>query len=74
MILLEQMEARIRELENFNIENVFVVEGAKAMLVRGTDTKGHWGADPVARNDFDPVCMSELENEWGRYKSGIGKI
>ena len=48
--------------------------GAKAMVVRGTDTKGHWGADPIARNDFDPVCMSELENEWGRYKSGIGKI
>ena len=49
-------------------------EGAKAMVVRGTDTEGHWATDPVARNDFDPACMAALESEWGRYKSGIGKV
>jgi len=49
-------------------------EDAKALVVRGSDTEGHWGADPIARSDFDPACLAELENEWGRYKSGIGKV
>ncbi len=49
-------------------------EGAMAMVVRGTDTEGHWSADPVAQTDFDPACMAALESEWDRYKSGIGKV
>ncbi len=49
-------------------------DGATAMVVRGADTEGHWAIDPVARSDFDPVCMAALESEWGRYKSGIGKV
>jgi ectoine hydroxylase-related dioxygenase (phytanoyl-CoA dioxygenase family) len=49
-------------------------EDAKAMVVRGSDTEGHWGADPIAQSDFDSACMAELESEWGRYKSGIGKV
>ncbi len=49
-------------------------EGATAMVVRGTDGHGHWGADPVARTEFDPSCLAALEADWGRYKSGIGKL
>ena len=49
-------------------------EGASDMVVRGTDTGGHWGVDPVPRTDFDPVGLAALEADWGRYKSGIGKL
>ncbi len=49
-------------------------EGATAMVVRGADTQGHWGADPLARADFDPACLAALDVEWSRYKTGIGKL
>ncbi len=47
--------------------------GATAMLLRGADTKGHWGADPVAGSDMDAACLAALDAEWERYKTAIEK-
>ena len=35
-------------------------EGATAMLVRGRDTYGYWGADPEPKRDLDPVCIEAM--------------
>jgi len=32
-------------------------EGATAMLLRGRDTYGYWGADPEPERDYDPRCI-----------------
>ena len=36
-------------------------EGATAMLVRGRDQYGYWGADPEPRKDLDPVCIAAMD-------------
>lgn len=36
------------------------IPGRTATLVRGTDTYGYWGPDPVPRHDLDPVCMEKI--------------
>ncbi len=46
---------------------------ASAMLVRGEDRYGYWDPDPEPEFDFDPVCLSALDNAFGEYRSGVGK-
>jgi hypothetical protein len=36
-------------------------EGATAMLVRGRDQYGYWGADPEPREDLDPICVAAMD-------------
>lgn len=36
-------------------------DGATAMLVRGKDTYGFWGADPEPREDLDPICIEAMQ-------------
>jgi chlorinating enzyme len=45
------------------------VPGATAMLLRGTDTHGHWGRDPWPHSDWDPDCLAALEKTWDLYHS-----
>lgn len=49
-------------------------DGATAMVVRGTDTEGHWGVDPEPERDFDPACLAALDAEFEKYKTGVGKL
>ncbi len=35
-------------------------EGATAMLLRGEDNYGFWGADPAPKKDFDPNCINAM--------------
>ena len=35
-------------------------DGATAMLLRGEDTHGYWGADPEPRADFDETCIQAM--------------
>ncbi|MDA0652231.1 MAG: hypothetical protein O3C49_03000, partial [Proteobacteria bacterium] len=35
--------------------------GASAMLLRGEDTVGHWGADMRPKADWDADCLAELD-------------
>lgn len=35
-------------------------EGATAMLLRGEDKYGFWGADPAPKKDFDPNCINAM--------------
>ena len=42
---------------------------ASAALLRGTDTHGHWGAEPVAQRDFDPDCLAALDRNHQQYKA-----
>ena len=49
-------------------------DGATALLVRGTDTEGHWVAEPEPKTDMDPACLAALDETYGRYKTGIGKV
>jgi len=42
---------------------------ATAMVVRGRDTEGHWGVDPVPREDWDADCLRALDESWKTYKS-----
>ena len=42
---------------------------ASAALLRGTDTHGHWGAEPVAQRDFDPECLAALDRNHQQYKA-----
>jgi chlorinating enzyme len=35
-------------------------EGATAMLLRGKDTHGYWGADPEPKADFDEDCIQAM--------------
>ncbi len=46
-------------------------DGATATLVRGEDSSGNWGADPVARRDFDPDCLAALDTAWERYRTAM---
>lgn len=43
--------------------------GATAMLVRGKDTYGHWGQDPVPAEDWDEACLRALDESWKTYQS-----
>jgi len=42
-------------------------EGATAMLLRGENTHGYWGADPEPREDLDPVCVAALEETRAKF-------
>jgi hypothetical protein len=42
---------------------------ATAALLRGENRLGHWGADPVAKEDWDPECLDFLNRSWERYKA-----
>lgn len=42
-------------------------EGSTAMLLRGRDDYGHWGADPEPTMDFDPVCVEAMEATRAKY-------
>ena len=35
-------------------------EDATAMLLRGEDNYGYWGADPIPRYDLDPDCINAM--------------
>ncbi|MGB0574707.1 MAG: phytanoyl-CoA dioxygenase family protein [Alphaproteobacteria bacterium] len=35
-------------------------EGATAMLLRGEDKYGYWGADPMPQMSMDPVCIEAM--------------
>ena len=35
-------------------------DGATAMLVRGKDAYGYWGADPQPTEDLDPACIEAM--------------
>ena len=35
--------------------------GATAMVMRGQDTVGHWGADMHPKGDGDEDCLAELD-------------
>ncbi len=35
-------------------------EGATAMLLRGTDKYGYWGADPQPKEDYDAECIQAM--------------
>lgn len=36
-------------------------DGATAMLLRGEDAHGYWGADPEPHQDLDPVCIDAMQ-------------
>lgn len=42
---------------------------ATAMVVRGRDTHGYWGIDPVPKVDWDPVCLEALDKGWKHYQA-----
>lgn len=42
---------------------------ATAMVMRGRDTDGHWGVDPVPREDWDEDCLKTLDESWNTYQS-----
>ena len=42
---------------------------ATAMVLRGRDTEGHWGRDPVPKSDWDADCLAALDRSWETYKS-----
>ena len=46
-------------------------DGATATLVRGEDNVGNWLPDPVAKHDFDPDCLTALDNAWKRYRTAM---
>ncbi len=37
-----------------------LIEGRTAMLMRGGDEYGHWGADREPERDLDPACMASI--------------
>jgi non-heme Fe2+,alpha-ketoglutarate-dependent halogenase len=47
--------------------------GASAMVLRGTDTEGHWGVDPMPQKDWDPDCLAELDRTWALYQTAPGE-
>ena len=49
-------------------------DGATALVVRGADTEGHWAPEPEPASDMDPACLAALDETYGRYKTGIGKV
>ena len=50
-------------------------DGATAMLVRGTDEYGYWGADPEPRDDLDPICIEAMQATRAKFiKSTKSKI
>lgn len=36
------------------------LDGLTAMHLRGRDTAGHWGVDPVPRHDYDEDCIATM--------------
>jgi len=44
-------------------------EGATAMLLRGEDKYGYWGADPLPRYDLDPVCINSMTETREKFMS-----
>jgi non-haem Fe2+, alpha-ketoglutarate-dependent halogenase len=46
-------------------------EGATAIVMRGEDRFGHWQADPIPKEDFDPVCLAALDVAWERYRKAM---
>lgn len=46
-------------------------EGATATVVRGTDRFAHWHPDPRPKEDFDPVCLTALDEAWTRYRKAM---
>lgn len=51
-----------------------LLKNSAATVVRGTDTHGHWRADPEPTEDFDPVCLAALDATFEEYRSGVGKF
>lgn len=49
-------------------------EGATATVVRGRDVNGFWLPEPYPTRDFDPVCLTELDAAWTRYRTGMKSI
>jgi ectoine hydroxylase-related dioxygenase (phytanoyl-CoA dioxygenase family) len=43
--------------------------GASALLLRGRDREGHWGADRLPQRDWDPDCLAELDRTWTLYQT-----
>ncbi|MBK19705.1 MAG: hypothetical protein CMM52_12805 [Rhodospirillaceae bacterium] len=44
-------------------------EGATAMLLRGEDTHGYWGLDPVPKQDMDPDCIQAMMDTREKFMS-----
>lgn len=44
--------------------------GARATLVRGVDSFGHFEPDDLPQTDLDPRAMAQLSATWGKYKDG----
>ena len=51
-----------------------LLENATASVVRGQDLYGHWGTDPEAQEDFDPICLQALDATYQEYLTGAGKF
>ena len=49
------------------------IDGATAMLVRGEDRLGHWGADPEPVADHDPRCLAALADIHARYRAAADR-
>jgi len=50
-------------------------EGSTAMLLRGVDTYGYWGADPEPNEHLDPVCIQAMDDTRALYlKATANKI
>jgi hypothetical protein len=47
-------------------------EGSTAMLLRGEDRFGHWGRDPEPTRDFDPVCITAMDETRSLFKAASG--
>lgn len=46
---------------------------ATAMLLRGSDTLGHWKPDPEPKQDFDPDCIQFMLDYRKRFKDASAK-
>jgi non-heme Fe2+,alpha-ketoglutarate-dependent halogenase len=50
-------------------------EGSTAMLLRGKDKYGYWGADPEPKEHLDPVCIQAMDDTRALYlKATSNKI
>jgi len=47
--------------------------GASALLLRGEDKYGYWKPDLRPKEDFDPVCVAELDRVLALYKTAPEK-
>lgn len=45
--------------------------GASAMLLRGENTEGNWARDPWPEQDWDAICLAELDRVWKLYQTPL---